>query len=135
MKKSKNHIRGFKVLSVFAFFLHLCIVILFFSSPFLPFWWQITFLVLGVVTLPLRILFFEGKCPFTGWERYCRREAGDMKAKIHTHTFMEAYFGMPDAVFKKVEKSIMGLLVITILFYIFMGQSLWQWCFTALVQT
>jgi len=115
-----------KTLVFLTILVHLAVVGFFFSSPWLPFWWQIAFLAAGILTLPIRNKYFDGKCPFTKWERDARTKAGDRKHKIHTNTFMETYFHIPDARFKIIEKGLMILLLTTIVTQIVLGQTLWK---------
>ena len=106
-------------LARFIMFTHFCVVLLFFSSPFLPLKVKFIIIAAGVLTIPVRIYLFKGDCPLTKLERDFRNKGGDTKAKIHKQTFMEAYFKIPDATFTKIENTIIGILLLTIVIEIF----------------
>ena len=99
---------------------HFCVVGLFFSAPFLPLNWQVGIIVVGILTLPLRIIFWKGACPFTLWERRFLKASGDTSSRVHNLTFMEAYFHIPAKVFAIIEKMILAALLLSILWKVFL---------------
>lgn len=103
---------------------HFCVVIAFFVSPFLSLPIKILVVLVGISTIPVRIIFFDKQCPLTKLERKYRKNARDYHSPIHKNSYMEVYFKMPDAMFDKVEKAIVLVLLFSIGLEIWSGITL-----------